>query len=90
MTGSTFKGVMTQDTDRGTGVILEERSMSMEGGYNEWAPRRDIRHFDLGTYDRITADWIHSRLRQRFPEMSEPLTEEEIYLIRQQIVDRLL
>ena len=90
MTGSTYKGVMTQYTNGGTGVILEERDLSAEAGYNEWAPRRDVRHFNLGTYDKITADWIDSRLKQRYTEMSEPLTEEEIYLIKQQIADRLL
>jgi hypothetical protein len=90
MSGSTYKGVMVQDNEDGTGILLEEQSVTSTSGYGEWSPKHDSRIYDLGTYDRVTADWIHSRLKQRFPEMSEPLTEEEVYLIRQQIVDRIL
>jgi len=90
MSPSTFKGVTTLDMDDGTGIMLEELAVSSTPGYLEWTPRRDVRTYDLGTYDRVTADWIQSRLKQRYPEMSEPLTEEEVTLIRQQIADRLL
>jgi len=90
MSTATYKGVMTHDSDYGTDVILEEQPFTSTPGYQEWEPEQDFRLYDLGTYDRVTADWIHSRLKQRFIEVSDPLTEEEVYLIKQQIADRLL
>jgi hypothetical protein len=89
MANATYKDVTCERTDDGTDVTIHEQDVTSVQGYVEWSRSQPIRH-DLGTYDRLTADWISSRLKQRFPNLSEPLTEEEVQDIRQQIVDRLL
>jgi hypothetical protein len=89
MASTTYKDVTCERTDEGTDVSIHEQDVTSAQGYTEWSRTKPVRH-DLGRYDRLTADWISSRLKQRFPNLSEPLTEQEVESIRQQIVDRLL
>jgi hypothetical protein len=90
MFANSYKGVSTLDTRSGTGVMIEEQIVASRNGYAGWSPRNDVKMHNLGVYDRATADWIKSRLRQRFPELSEPLTEFEIEFIKQEIVEGTL
>jgi hypothetical protein len=90
MLTNTYKGVSMLETGGGTGVMIEEQLISSVQGYAGWSPRNDVRMHDLGVYDKVTAEWIKARLRQRFPETSEPLTEFEIEYIKREIAEGTL
>jgi len=89
MANATYKDVTCRPTEDGTDVAIDEQDVTSARGYVEWSRTEPVRH-NLGTYDRLTAEWISARLKQRFPNLSEPLTEEEVQDIKQQIADRLL
>jgi hypothetical protein len=90
MLTNTYKGVSMLELGAGTGVMIEEQMMASVQGYAGWSPRNDVRLHDLGVYDKVTAEWIRARLRQRFPETSEPLTESEIEFIKREIAEGTL
>ncbi|MGO8670012.1 MAG: hypothetical protein ACLQVD_01380 [Capsulimonadaceae bacterium] len=90
MLSTTYKDVNMQETRVGTGVAIEEQTVSSVQGYPSVSRSNGFRRHDLGIYDRVTADWIRARLRQRFPEVSEPLSESEVEFIKREIADRTL
>jgi hypothetical protein len=90
MLTNTYKGVSMLERGGGTGVMIEEEIISSVQGYSGWSRKTGVRLHDLGVFDKSTAEWIHSRLRQRFPETSEPLTESEVEFIKREIAERTL
>jgi len=90
MLTTTYKGVSMLETGGGTGVLIEEQPISSVQGYAGWSPRDGVLVHDLGVYDKVTAEWIKARLRQRFPETSEPLTEYEVEFIKREIAEGTL
>jgi len=90
MLSNTYKGVSMLETGGGTGVMIEEQLISSVQGYAGWSPRNGVRMHDLGVYDKVTAEWIKARLRQRFPENSEPLTDFEVDFIKREIAEGTL
>jgi len=90
MLTNTYKGVSMLETGGGTGVMIEEQLISSVQGYAGWSPIDGVRMHDLGVYDKVTAEWIKARLRQRFPETSEPLTEFEVEFIKREIAEGTL
>jgi len=90
MLTNTYKGVNMLETGGGTGVMIEEQAVSSVQGYASWSSRNSIKLHNLGTFDKMTAEWIKARLRQRFPEISEPLTESEIEFIKREIAEGTL
>ena len=90
MLTNTYKGVNILEMGAGTGVMIEEQVVASVQGYASWSSRNDVRVHDLGVYDKVTAEWIKARLRQRFPEMSEPLTESEVEFIKREIAEGTL
>jgi hypothetical protein len=89
MLTSTYKGVSMRNFGACTGVAIEEEVVPRDYGYAR-PPYGEPRVHDLGTFDRVTAEWIDSRLRQRFPESSEQLTESEVDFIKRQIAEGTL
>jgi hypothetical protein len=90
MLATTYKDVNMLDTGSGMGVMIAEQAMASVQGYAGWSARSDVRLHDLGVFDRVTAEWIKARLRQRFPETSEPLTPSEIEFIKREIAEGTL
>lgn len=90
MQSHTYKGVSMLNTGEGTGVMLEEQEVDTVQGYYGWSPHSEVRIHNLGIFDRATADWINARLRQRYPELSEPLSESELEYIRHEIAEGTL
>ncbi len=90
MLSTTYKGVNMLETGTGMGVMIEEQIIASVQGYAGWSPRNDVKLHDLGVYDKVTAEWIKARLRQRFPETSEPLTSSEVEFIKREIAEGTL
>lgn len=90
MLTNTYKGVNMLEQGGGTGVMIEEQIAAPVHGYASLSPRNHVKLHDLGVFDRVTAEWIKARLRQRFPEISEPLTESEIEFIKREIAEGIL
>lgn len=75
----TAKTILLIRRKDGTHLFLTEAPTDGE------APAEPSRCFELGTFNDLTARTAQSRLQFRFAAPSEPLTEEEIGVLRKEI-----